>query len=80
LRNQCATFLLITAPCTSALRKWMPPQTRVDHLLERVREAVELPRGDIVHWSDFERGGHFAALEAPDLLGSDVREVFRRFR
>ena len=34
----------------------------------------------IVHWSEFERGGHFAAMEAPDLLVGDVREFFRRFR
>jgi pimeloyl-ACP methyl ester carboxylesterase len=31
---------------------------------------------NIVHWSEFERGGHFAAMEAPDLLVSDVREFF----
>jgi pimeloyl-ACP methyl ester carboxylesterase len=35
---------------------------------------------NIVHWSDFDRGGHFAALEAPDLLIGDVREFFRRHR
>jgi epoxide hydrolase len=34
----------------------------------------------IVHWSEFDRGGHFAALEAPDLLIADVREFFRRLR
>lgn len=34
----------------------------------------------IVHWSEFERGGHFAALEAPDLLVEDVRTFFRQFR
>jgi microsomal epoxide hydrolase len=34
----------------------------------------------IVHWSEFERGGHFAAMEEPDLLVGDVRAFFRRFR
>jgi microsomal epoxide hydrolase len=34
----------------------------------------------IVHWSEFDRGGHFAAMEEPDLLIGDVREFFRRFR
>jgi len=34
----------------------------------------------IVHWSEFDRGGHFAAMEAPDLLIGDVRAFFRRFR
>jgi hypothetical protein len=27
-------------------------------------------------WSEFDRGGHFAALEAPDLLVGDVRRFF----
>jgi microsomal epoxide hydrolase len=35
---------------------------------------------NIVHWSEFDRGGHFAAMEEPDLLVGDVREFFRRFR
>jgi pimeloyl-ACP methyl ester carboxylesterase len=34
----------------------------------------------IVHWSEFDRGGHFAALQAPDLLTGDIREFFRRIR
>jgi epoxide hydrolase len=32
---------------------------------------------NVVRWSEFDRGGHFAALEAPDLLVADVREFFR---
>ena len=35
---------------------------------------------DIVHWSEFDHGGHFAALEVPDLLIADVREFFRPYR
>ena len=35
---------------------------------------------NIVHWSEFDRGGHFAAMEAPDLLVGDIREFFRRLR
>ena len=35
---------------------------------------------NIVRWSEFDRGGHFAALEAPDLLIGDVREFFRPLR
>jgi epoxide hydrolase len=35
---------------------------------------------NIVHWTDFDRGGHFAAMEAPDLLAADVREFFRPLR
>jgi len=32
----------------------------------------------VVHWSEFDRGGHFAAMEAPDLLTQDVRAFFRQ--
>lgn len=35
---------------------------------------------NVVHWSEFTRGGHFAAMEAPDLLVADLRNFFRRFR
>jgi hypothetical protein len=34
----------------------------------------------IVHWSEFDRVGHFAAMEAPDLLTGDVRQFFRGLR
>jgi pimeloyl-ACP methyl ester carboxylesterase len=35
---------------------------------------------NIVHWSEFDRGGHFAAMEVPDLLIGDVRDFFRPIR
>jgi pimeloyl-ACP methyl ester carboxylesterase len=35
---------------------------------------------NVVRWSEFDRGGHFAALEAPDLLAADVGEFFRSLR
>jgi pimeloyl-ACP methyl ester carboxylesterase len=35
---------------------------------------------NVVRWTEFDRGGHFAALEAPDLLTADVREFFRSLR
>ncbi|WP_067563696.1 epoxide hydrolase family protein [Nocardia acidivorans] len=34
----------------------------------------------LVHWSEFDRGGHFAAMEAPDLLTTDLRDFFRKLR
>ncbi|MET9257551.1 epoxide hydrolase family protein [Streptomyces sp. NPDC003717] len=34
----------------------------------------------IVHWTELPRGGHFAAMEQPDLFTADVRSFFRRFR
>jgi pimeloyl-ACP methyl ester carboxylesterase len=35
---------------------------------------------NIVHWSEFETGGHFAAMDSPDLLVKDVRAFFRGLR
>jgi pimeloyl-ACP methyl ester carboxylesterase len=35
---------------------------------------------NVVHFSQFDRGGHFAAMDAPDLLVGDIREFFRRLR
>jgi epoxide hydrolase len=31
---------------------------------------------NVVHWSDFDTGGHFAAMETPALLVDDVRKFF----
>jgi epoxide hydrolase len=34
----------------------------------------------IVQWTEFDRGGHFAALEEPDLLVADIQTFFRTVR
>jgi len=34
------------------------------------------PDGAVTHWSEFDRGGHFPGLEAPDLLAQDLRGFF----
>ena len=34
----------------------------------------------VVRWTELDRGGHFAAMEAPDLLVDDVRAFFRDLR
>jgi pimeloyl-ACP methyl ester carboxylesterase len=31
-------------------------------------------------WEEMPRGGHFAALEEPELLAPEVRAFFRQFR
>ena len=38
------------------------------------------PEHKIGHWSEFERGGHFPAMEVPDLLAGDLRAFFRDYR
>jgi pimeloyl-ACP methyl ester carboxylesterase len=43
------------------------------------REWVE--RGyDVARWTEFPRGGHFAAMEEPELLAGDLRAFFRPLR
>ena len=37
-------------------------------------------QNNIVRWTEFQRGGHFAAMEQPGLLADDVREFFRPLR
>ncbi len=34
----------------------------------------------VTRWRRFDRGGHFAAMQAPDLLVGDVRDFFRELR
>jgi pimeloyl-ACP methyl ester carboxylesterase len=47
-----------------------------DPLLRRVTD----PDHQIEHWTEYSEGGHFAAMEAPDLVVDDVRHFFRRLR
>jgi pimeloyl-ACP methyl ester carboxylesterase len=39
-----------------------------------VRRFADRDFTNIVQWSEFDRGGHFAAMEEPDLLVSDLRK------
>ncbi|GAA2699946.1 epoxide hydrolase family protein [Actinoplanes palleronii] len=45
-------------------------------LTQSIRPFAE-QRFDIRHWTEFPRGGHFAALEVPDLFAADVTNFFR---
>jgi pimeloyl-ACP methyl ester carboxylesterase len=42
--------------------------------------AMMDPDHEIEHWSEFDRGGHFPAMEVPALLVEDIRQFFRRRR
>lgn len=45
------------------------------------RAWVERNQGSrMIHWTEMPRGGHFAALEQPQLLADDVRAFFRKVR
>jgi pimeloyl-ACP methyl ester carboxylesterase len=49
-------------------------------------EIIKPPRAwierqyNVVRWTDFDRGGHFAAMEVPDAFAADVRTFFRDLR
>jgi epoxide hydrolase len=49
-------------------------------------EIVRFPRSwverryNVTHWTDMPRGGHFAAMEQPELFTEDVRSFFRTVR
>lgn len=44
-----------------------------------IRRVID-PAGAIEHWSEHDRGGHFPAMEVPDLLTDDIRAFFREPR
>ena len=67
---------------------WGPPQYSAAptgvavfpyEIAPSVRRFAE-QSNNIVHWSEFDRGGHFAAMEEPDLLVPDIRAFFQKLR
>ena len=68
-----------TAPIEPAERTDVPTGIAVFPSDPAIRRLVEREH-NVVHWSEFARGGHFAAMEAPDLLVGDVRAFFRGVR
>ena len=47
---------------------------------ESIARRLMDPEHHIAHWSEFERGGHFPAMEVPELLAGDIRAFFRPLR
>jgi len=43
---------------------------------QTIRSLAERDNANIQHWSEFERGGHFAVLENPEAIVSDLRAFF----
>ncbi len=61
----------IRVPCAIAcfaLEAPMPPRSWVERVY------------DVIRWTEFPSGGHFAALEEPELLVQDLRDFFRPLR
>ena len=50
------------------------------------KELILVPRSwferghNLVRWTEMPRGGHFAAMEEPELLVEDIRAFFRTLR
>ena len=45
-----------------------------------VRSWVEGAYTDIQHWASYDKGGHFAAFEVPEVFVEDLRTCFRPYR
>ncbi|HYI24517.1 MAG TPA: epoxide hydrolase [Thermomicrobiales bacterium] len=57
-----------------------PPQGVAVFAADNSIRDVIYPHGGIAHWAEYDRGGHFPAMEAPDLLVDDLRTFFRTVR
>jgi hypothetical protein len=44
------------------------------------RPFAERDHRNIVSWNEYDRGGHWSAYDAPDLLLGDIRQFFRLVR
>ena len=63
--------------------KKRPPRSPVPTGVLVSTEDVTIRRwaareNNIVHWTELDHGGHFAALEAPEAFVRDVQEIFPR--
>jgi epoxide hydrolase len=44
------------------------------------RSAVEQIVPNVIHWTELPHGGHFAAMEQPEVLVKDIRTFFALIR
>src|ERR671916_316692 len=75
-----ARFLYETAHSTEWGAPSTAPQGWALFAARPFVRAMMDPDHEIEHWSEFERGGHFPAMEVPDLLVGDMREFFHTLR
>ena len=66
----------------SASRKAPPPSrsglAQFPNDFQTATVDAERDHANIVSWNTYERGGHYAAHQAPDLLVDDMRRFFAR--
>jgi pimeloyl-ACP methyl ester carboxylesterase len=86
----------VTQNITSSARLYWELQHSGERSPERIevptgiasypKEVIRFPRPwieqrfNVTHWADMPRGGHFAAMEQPELFVDDVRKFFRTVR
>lgn len=63
---------------------WAPPSATprgvaVFNASDLVRPLFD-PEHQIAHWTEFKQGGHFPAMEEPELLARDLQDFFRPLR
>jgi pimeloyl-ACP methyl ester carboxylesterase len=54
----------------------LPEAPILDDRLLTIRRLAELEH-NVVRWTEYDKGGHFFAMEQPDLFAADVREFFK---
>ena len=64
-----------TEPTTTPIGLGMAPAD-----FQTIRPFAERDHRNLVHWSEFDRGGHYTAHQAPDLLVGDIRTFFGLLR
>jgi hypothetical protein len=57
-----------------------PPAAVAVFAADTTIRSVMDPGGRVGRWSEFDRGGHFPALEVPELLADDMAEFFGELR
>ena len=66
-----------------AVKKWAGSQATPAAFAIFPKELVVPPRAwaerffNVQRWTEMPRGGHFAAMEEPELLADDIRAFFR---
>ncbi len=62
-------------PTTVPIGLAMPPED-----FQTIRRFAERDHSKLVHWTELERGGHYAAHQVPELMVADLRTFFGSVR
>jgi pimeloyl-ACP methyl ester carboxylesterase len=91
-RREVPLVVRLRATSSASLRKTsisktVPPPRRVDVPVACFPKDILVSterwmsaQHNLVRWTEMPRGGHFAAMEEPELLAEDVRTFFRPLR